>query len=371
MPGVRRTLAIAAAAFLAVTPASAEGITPWATGPDRPALTCEALPRPAAGEVFVVVQFKSGGALPNVTVERVKPGTPERDPRFPSLDVWASGGAVVNVEKGPGKVFLAMSGKSSTVLRFTGAVERLSAVVVDGGFTGPNTYMSSGYMAGVPPTSHGVSGVPKERIAFTGRPDCLHSTVQDKGDYQGDAMLDEIAARFGRRPDLFVMSDKLQKVSLPSGDLVAPTATVGMQANAAPRDVVRRTLESSFPAGTLEVDPASVVARYPVVAPKVPPGLAGLLRMAEDGRVEMTTLSSPPVRMEIRFKAGSEWPLPAVGSTGFEMGLARFVYDPGVTPGGTAWPGACVLADGGERMVSEGNRCAAATGPFPARQAPR
>jgi hypothetical protein len=179
----------------------------------------------------------------------------------------------VVIEPGPQPLYLVLTSYESMVWRFTGATRRVAQAVVT----------SHGTEAGT--SASGVVGLPARNVTIA-EPNCPQYFY--KTDAQSTVATATIRQSLGRMPDAVFGSYSVQRVSLPSGQIVRA------ESNSAPpppgfdaamwREAVR-----FWPGGLVAVDPRTVVAKGPVQAYKVLPSQMGLSQLLGSGAVERTS----------------------------------------------------------------------------------
>ncbi len=176
----------------------------------------------------------------------------------------------VAIEPGSQPLYLVLTSYESMVWRFTGATSRVARAVVT----------SLGTEAGI--SASGVVGLSARKVTI-GDPDCPRYFY--KTDSQSTVAAATLHRSLGRVPDGISGSYSVQRVSLPSGQIVRA------ERNSAPlpqgfdaqmwREAVR-----FWPGGLVAVNPRSVVAKGPVEAYKVLPSQMGLSQLLGSGAIE-------------------------------------------------------------------------------------
>jgi hypothetical protein len=340
------------------------GLAPVATPVRSRATACGALPKPGSGDTFVAIAAEAGAGRSTASVERTRPArlgyAPEELPA--QAEEGMSLVSRIDVEPGTGMVFLAVSARHSTVFSFAGAVERISAVVLDGG------YLQGG---NAPMTTVAAAGVPQDRLHFTTDAGCL-ARLSDGGAITDDGRRDLLASVFGRAPDLLSVQGRLEAVAVPSGK----AAAFGNRGDAlpAPKPLAGLTAEmrAEAPAGQQPVDARTVSAVHPVIEHGPNAGISGLMALVESGAVTLDADATGRLA-RIRVHKAVEWPYPpSPGGNPSYVGAA-VVFDEGIEPNGPTWGNPCVLGDGGKAFLSGRAACAEALrgAPIPPPRAPR
>jgi len=318
-------------------------------------VACSALPRPAPGAAFAAIVADGGGALASASLSR---GTPARmgdpdDDRLGSGPDEASRVTAIAIEPGEGAIFLVAVLRTPTILAFSGAVERLSEVVLDGGYPAGKAQTK-----GVAPLV-GATGLPRGKPVFPVGADCL-AGLAISGARTGRADIGgRLAAAFGRRPDILAMeSGPLPDIGIPSAKRVDPGSAPDTGAFASdPLARIRDDLRVRTPAGFREVADHDLQAAGTIVRHGRWSDLSGLAGMRETGAV---TFVEDPVDghlAEIRVRRTAPFPYPPGRGMRLALGRAAIVFDKGAAPSGYRWDGICTLAEGGDVLLSGRTAC--------------
>lgn len=216
---------------------------------------------------LVLLSAVKGRALSSVTLGRLRKPVTVSD---------------IYVEPGSQPLYVLLAGRSRIIWRFTGAVERVLQVVVNGSDRGAEQLPLAG-----------VTGLAAERIHFVPTVDCLRpfrkqtpSTVSETNDMVGRIL--------GRTADAAMSQNSISTVSVPTG--VFETNAVYANTRDLPRDgagsVIWEEFLSSFPGGVIEIDPNSVVTSGEAHAADLLPGMAGLAQLVDKGTLKVIGYSN-------------------------------------------------------------------------------
>lgn len=178
--------------------------------------------------------------------------------------------AQVEVQPGGTPLYVALTSHETVIWQFTGAVDRVSRVLV------------SGYSNGKAAPRSGVVGIPKDKVTFPAEPRCLpyqstrEATAVDKA---------RLAALVGKPAKAIKQVEKTATVVLPGLTLendrpfqnTQPWPTGGRVPN------LWYYATGSHPNGIVEIDPATVVAPAPARASDTLPNALGVARLVDEG----------------------------------------------------------------------------------------
>lgn len=209
----------------------------------------------------------------------------------------------VDVEPGEGRIWLMLLTRTPVIWRFTGAVERIERVV-----------LSSAIESGKAdePTLAGVIGLPNDRVTFL--PRCLtHFTDAHS---VGAAKTIAVVRRQTDRDPKVAAGYTVSRFLVPTGGLDVLPRGGKSSVVVTSRNQVHKTfggkifdvtdmplakqIEFAYPGGVATIDPAEVVASYPVFAYDVLPGLVGISQLAQAGAIERNDVGEFLIRRKIR-----------------------------------------------------------------------
>ena len=167
--------------------------------------------------------------------------------------------ADVHVEPGDEPLYIVLTSYSSMLWRFSGAIDRVVRVVA----TSTRRADNSGAGLG----GSGVTGVPKERVAFLASWNCL-SGFRRLGDIEEAKTRGSLSQIVGQQPDVKGGSEVTEKVSIPSMKVETGNRAPGWR---------------GLP--VVDVTPETVVAAVPVKRFDVMPGETGLAQLVERGNL--------------------------------------------------------------------------------------
>ena len=232
-----------------------------------------------------------------------------------SQDTVVHAGNVV-VEPGSEPLFVVIATYGPTIWQFSGAVGRIERLVMTNSLTGPNSRD-----AGQPPLA-GATGIPRERITFFARPNCLNyfSEMPSSSSLQAAGT---IRNKAGKAPDVVAAKYSVGSFSVPSGkietlrekgqqplviqksrgslNIVGDASNIIIQSGPGR---ARDEMDRFFPGGVTQIDPRSVVADVPVAVYEVLPSQAGLVQLLTTGALTQNRAGEYIVRQKIRFPAG-------------------------------------------------------------------
>lgn len=255
----------------------------------------------------------------------------------------------VLIEPGDKPLYVVLSSYDAMVWRFTGAVNRVARVVATS---------SKGNKANAPRV--GVVGVPKAKVSFTTRTNCLRYDG-DKND-GGPAAL---AATLGREVDVSAVTYGLALASLPSGK-VSNNATFA-NAREAPKDspaaAMWEEMRRFSPGGVIEIDPRSVVSNLPAAKYQVLPQQAGLAQLIEEGaltptatakalEIENGDIKRSTVIRGLRINRQITFPAGLNGAHSVNFVLGRGVPKPNGSPGHS-----CVMSEDDPAQTTGPRHC--------------
>ncbi len=234
-----------------------------------------------------------------------------------SQDAVIHAGRVV-VEPGSDPLYVVIATYSPTVWQFGGAVDRIERLVMSSSLTSPNGRDAR------QPSLVGATGIPRDRITFFARPNCLNhfSETPSSSSLQAAAT---IRTKAGKAPDVVAAKYSVGSYSVPSGkietlrdqrkqsqplviqksqgslNIVGDASNIIIQAGPSR---ARDEMDRFFPGGVTQIDSKSVVADVPVAAYEVLPAQAGLVQLLTTGALTQNSAGEYIVRQKIRFPAG-------------------------------------------------------------------
>jgi Ca2+-binding EF-hand superfamily protein len=212
--------------------------------------------------------------------------------------------ARVTIEDGVEPLYIGLVSAMPLIWQLDGAVERIAKVVL----------VASGgayYRKPPPGIAAGVTGLAREIAAFASRPDCIKS-FSDRPTIDSTLAAGAVRRRTGHEPDAVVPLDGAEHVWLPSGrsetSYERPRDVKTMQIERSTTQLtaagVREKFERMYPAGVVQIDPASVIGGQSVEPYAVLPRGAGLLQLLDEGKLELGRGQEFVVRAKIRYPAG-------------------------------------------------------------------
>lgn len=230
--------------------------------PERKQTRCTVPDVPSEAE-FVVFGGYEGDAISSASI-----GGPEQETNL--INVF--------IEPGAKPLYVVLTSYESMVWRFSGAVDRVTRVVVSSSATG--LPKKAGENVGGRPSASGVVGVDENKVAITSIscPNYFYKT-------EAARLNDDIAQIFGRTPDAILGSYSASQVSIPSGEIVrvkkgSPPLPEGFDA------VMWKEASRYWPAGLVNVEPKGVVAVERVETYEVLPSQMGLAQLVGSGAIE-------------------------------------------------------------------------------------
>ena len=255
-----------------------------------------------------------------------------------SQDMVLHAGKVV-VEPGDEPLYLVIATYSATIWQFSGAIERIERVVLSGLQSKPN-----GSDAQTPPAV-GVTGLPKDKVTFLMRPNCI-SYFSESPSRASAAAAALVRDETGKQPSLVSADYSVSTFHVPSGRrekarderrgrlviqkdsgtlrIIGDASNVIVQSGS-------RNLLSEFhrfsPGGLVEIDPKDVVSILPAERYVVLPQQAGLLQLVNSGALSMNRSGEFLIHKKIRFPGGLH------GAHSVKFLLLRGVPEPDGDPG--------------------------------------
>ena len=236
------------------------------------------LPRVDARSVLVVLGVYEGDAMSSVALA-------DRDKETSVAELV--------IEPGDAPLHIVLVSYDNLIWRFSGAVDRVSRVVLIASPTHPPRNVVLPSPAGARRDIQrarpgravyaGTTGLPSDRVT-TVAPDACTDYFHDPRSIKAARFAAVVGARAGRRPDVLAGVYSLSAIKLPSAmAAVAPRGGVPAPAGfdrALWRDAVRFN-----PSGLAQMQPEDVVSSVPVLAYDVLPSQVGLAQLAGDGRI--------------------------------------------------------------------------------------
>jgi Ca2+-binding EF-hand superfamily protein len=245
---------------------------------EKLAIEC-AVPKPARDIKFVLLNGYQPTALSTTAI-----GSQDQE----------TSTAKVTIEAGVGPLYLVMIAWDRVIWQFEGAVERVKRVVLAG----------TGRRDGEDPPL-GVTGLAKEVVTFA-KSSCGSFWVNmNKNNLR--EMQYRTRLLLGREPDVFLSSEKISNLMLPSGTDSGPSEDD--RSRTFPKlepnwRSVRDSLLTYYPGGLLRIDPAAVVGGQVATNYEVLPQQAGLLQLLIDGALVRNDRGDFVVTRQTRFPAG-------------------------------------------------------------------
>jgi Ca2+-binding EF-hand superfamily protein len=255
--------------------------------PGRPACN---VPKAPAGGKLAFVGIYEGRGLSTVKIGRDETQTTA------VTDVVIADGAE--------PLFVVLTSYEPTIWRFSGAVSRVSNVVVSAAGTRSRA---------------GIIGISRDRVHITTQPDCVPKFYEP---HKSAVQIKSIADAVARSPDVVAGIYGATTLQLPAG-----TWDVGGEMPGAmrgpdfpPAAKVWLQLRRFRPAGVIEIDPATVIAASEVHRYTVLPQQAGLAQLVASGA--MTFLGDGKGMMAYRINRATQFPAGLYGahSVGFVVG---------------------------------------------------
>jgi Ca2+-binding EF-hand superfamily protein len=232
-----------------------------------------------------------------------------------SQDLVVNAGRVV-VEPGDEPLYLVIASYNATIWQFSGAVDRVERVVLSSLVSKPN-----GSDPNLLPAV-GETGLPKERITFVMRPNCISyfSEVPSRASAAAVALVRDGS---GKEPSVISADYSVQTFNVPSGKrekarddndgrlviqkdsgtlrIIGDASNVIVQSGS-------RNLLSEFhrfsPGGLVQIDPKDVVSSRTAERYVVLPQQAGLLQLVNSGALSVNQSGEFLIHKKIRFPGG-------------------------------------------------------------------
>lgn len=230
-----------------------------------------------------------------------------------SQDNHVFAGRVV-IEPGNGPLYVVIASYSPTIWQFSGAVDRIERAVLTSATTGPNSEDAE------QPSLVGAIGLPRDRITFLSRSDCLTSFTEapSSGSLQSAAT---VSSAVGKSPQVIATTYSVGSYGIPSGKVDSKSdqqplilqkflgrlliaRDVGKLPGGVALGSARDEMERFFPGGVIQMDPSAIVASAPAASYEVLPSRAGLVQLLEKGLLVENRPNDFTVRGKIRFPAG-------------------------------------------------------------------
>jgi Ca2+-binding EF-hand superfamily protein len=231
-----------------------------------------------------------------------------------SQDNVVHAGRVV-IEPGSEPLYVVIASYSPTIWQFSGAVERVERLVMTSSRTGPNSGDAR------QPSLVGATGIPRDRIAWLSRSNCLSyfSETPSSASLQASGAINNAT---GKPPQVVAAKYSVASFSIPSGKIEAlrdqqqpliiqkSQGTLNIIGNLSNVIVqagpsrARDEMERFFPGGVIDIDPNAVIASAAVAPYEVLPSQAGLVQLLAKGLVTQNRAGEYIVRQKIRFPPG-------------------------------------------------------------------
>jgi Ca2+-binding EF-hand superfamily protein len=255
-----------------------------------------------------------------------------------SQDMVLHAGKVV-VEPGDEPLYLVIATYSATIWQFSGATERIERAVLSGLQSKAN-----GSDPQTPPAL-GVTGLPKDKVTFLKRPNCV-SYFSESPSRASAAAAALVRDETGKQPSVVSADYSVSAFYVPSGRrekvrdeqrgrlvirqdsgtlrIIGDAGNVTVQSGS-------RNLLSEFhrfsPGGLVEIDPKEVVSSLPAERYVVLPQQAGLLQLVNSGALSVNRSGEFLIHKKIRFPGGLH------GAHSVKFLLLRGVPEPDGDPG--------------------------------------
>ena len=225
--------------------------------------------------------------------------------------------AAISIEPGSEPLYVVVSSEDAAIWRMSGAIDRVERIVLA-------TLASERGGTSSPPLA-GITGISPDRITFLKLPRCLEYFVDAPS--TASAISAAIVKRYtGKAPVIIAGRVTAAEIVLPSG--VFKTEWKGDLP-----DTIDKTSQSAinavlaYPAGIVEIEPATVTATAPTERYKILPGWFGLLQLERDGVVQWNRSRELIIRKQMRFPGG------LYGSDSARFFLPQGVPEPEGIPG--------------------------------------
>lgn len=302
----------------------------YASMGSNPPTNCS-LPRVDARAVLVVLGIYEGDAMSAVALA-------DRDDETTSAELI--------IEPGDAPLHIVLVSYDNLIWRFSGAVDRVSRVVLLASPTHPPRNIALPSPAGMRRDIQrsrpgravyaGTTGLASDRVT-TVAPDACGEYFHDPASIKAAGLAGVVGARAGRRPDVLAGVYSLSAIKLPSA-MAAAAPRGGAPAPAGFDNALWRDAVRFNPSGLAQIQPEDVVSSVPALAYDVLPSQMGLAQLAGQGRIERLSDGLKIVKPIPRFPAGLN------GAHSVTFLLGQGVPMPSGSPGHS-----CVVreADGG------------------------
>jgi hypothetical protein len=188
--------------------------------------------------------------------------------------------ADIVVEPGPDPLAIVLTSRHPMIWDIGGATDRVVRVIVAADIREQPLRAAPG----------GVVGLPREKIAFAGRSDCV--PVFLRPDDQ-DKTVATFAALSGRRADIVLGVSQAGSVRLPSGQDVrdAPLRGAIAPPKHQPAAELDETMRRDHPAGLIALDPGEIVSTSAATRLPVLPLDAGVAQLIDEGALTISRYS--------------------------------------------------------------------------------
>lgn len=232
-----------------------------------------------------------------------------------SQDVVVHAGRVV-VEPGNEPLYIVIASYGPTIWQFSGAVDRVERLVMSSSPAGLGTRDTR------QAPLVGATGIPRDRITFFARPNCLSYFTEVPSSTSLQAVA-TVKAKAGREPDIIAAKYSVSSYAVPSGkietlrdqrrqplviqkgqgslSIVGDAGNVIIQSGPSR---ARDDMDRFSPGGVIQIDPKTVVADVAVAPYEVLPQQAGLVQLLKTGALTQNGAGEYIVRQKIRFPAG-------------------------------------------------------------------
>ena len=209
------------------------------------------VPRPSAGERFILLGFYEGSAVADRSVAGLEKET-------------TSG--TINILPGRGRIFLVLTSFDPVIFRLTGNVDRISRVVVlhrEGG---------------------GVTGVGAAQASFGIGENCAIGY-----DTERSSSVAKMATQiFGRPPDKVGGDYELDEWMLP-GEYAGNAVSIRHRRSEPQGTALENERDRFYPGGVVTIDPKTLISSRTAERYRVLPSTAGAVQLEQEGKIVPAT----------------------------------------------------------------------------------
>jgi hypothetical protein len=297
----RLTMSILAALAIALPVAAsraAEIQDPPAAGSDRSG--CE-MPKPSDGAKVILFSTEQAEALSATTIG--------------SQDAVVSTG-IITIEPGPEPLYLVGVTYQAVIWRLRGAVDRVEQIVLSSN--------KSARVDSEPRPLVGVTGISPGRVAFVKPSKCI-APFSDAPSIASSIAGSIVQRETGKAPIIVTGRVSLSEFVLPSG--ILKTEWRGELPPVIDSSPLASDAAVAYPAGIVEIDPATITAGAPAEFYNILPGKYGLLQLVKSGVLQPNRSGELLIKQKMRFPAG------LYGADAAKFLLLRGVPEPDGNPG--------------------------------------